>query len=396
MREPEFFDIHFHALSLSHPGMLSYLRALRERKLETVYSQVGTLDYLAGALFHRGGERIRNLLAVMENDPGDIFMLMEDDLAGGYARPGDPPPPLRAGAFHMCGREYRKLAIAPLIMDFSRPGPRGSDLYYNRPPAKPVEIQILDLLAGINAYRKARPEGFLEIHPFLGVDPANHSLESLQRLVGQWFGAFRRGKGTGAFAGVKLYPPLGFDAWPEAPAEREKAEFLFGECEARGIPIITHCDDQGFRTIGMEEAWKLSSPHRFRPVLERFPELRIDFAHFGRRYASPLVRGGDPGEWRDAIVALMLEYPHVYADFSFNGVAPEYYRELSGCLDLLSPADRETVSGRLMFGSDFPMCLVKVESYLEYYRVFEGSSIAPALRHRFASENPARFLSGED
>ena len=52
-----------HALTLSHPNFLSFLETLRMRRTEIIYSQIRSFDYLAGALFRKGGESVRNLLA---------------------------------------------------------------------------------------------------------------------------------------------------------------------------------------------------------------------------------------------------------------------------------------------------------------------------------------------
>jgi predicted TIM-barrel fold metal-dependent hydrolase len=126
-------------------------------------------------------------------------------------------------------------------------------------------------------------------------------------------------------------------------------------------------------------------------VLERFPELKIDFAHFGRQYTTKLGRSA-PTEWFDDIIALIEEYPNVYTDLSFNGVEPEYYGRLAAALAALPDAIREKVGARIMFGSDFVVNLMKVRSYADYYRIFDASPLGADLKARFCSENPARFL----
>ncbi|MFZ2780732.1 MAG: amidohydrolase family protein [Rectinemataceae bacterium] len=414
MAGDEFYDIHFHALSMSHPSLLSYLQTLRSRRLESIYSQVSSYDYLAKAMFRKGGERVQNLLAVMENEPGDTFLLMEDDLAGLYATSGDALPLLSEGLLEVGGSSYGKLVAVPLIMDFSRPGPYKPDTYYNRLPQKPVEAQILDVLAGVKYYRRKRPGGFLELHPFLGIDPANYSAASLAALLDKWFCGFVPGRRAGAsvfsrmkrydldgpsrawspFAGVKLYPPLGFDPWPTDPLEREKVEYLYAFCEKRRIPIVTHCDDQGFRVISLEESWKRTSPRHYRSVLKRYPELWLDFAHLGQQYTS--VRFRTPrSSWRDEIFSLMVEYPNVYADFSFNGVEASYYVQLVEALARLPAATRDIAETRIMFGSDFMINLAKVRSYADYFRIFGASPLSAEQKRRYASENPRRFLFGE-
>ncbi len=420
MENPAFFDIHCHALTLSHPNFLSFIETLRMRRTEVIYSQIRSFDYLAGALFRNGGESVRNLLAVMENSPGMIFKLMEDDLKGQYAKAGDPLPLLSEGGLAMAGKAFREVVLCPLIMDFDNRGQAHSDAYYYRPPAASIDAQIRDIMLGIRDYRRTRPEGMLQIYPFLGVNTKNHSPESLSLFLEAHMGNWRPGRenardvfaamkdyssnenslhgatggGRCLFSGIKLYPPLGFDPWPDPGEEREKVETLFGFCAKRGIPITTHCDDHGFRVVSMEEAFTYTAPSRYRPALERFPGLRINFAHFGRQYTTNL-RLQTPTEWFDEIVRLIGLYPNVYTDFSFNGVEAEYYGRLVSALAAIPDTAREKVDSRIMFGSDFVVNLMKVRSYADYYRIFDASPLDAELKSRFCSENPERFLFGQ-
>jgi predicted TIM-barrel fold metal-dependent hydrolase len=436
-----FYDAHCHALTLSHPNFLSFIETARNRKMESIYAQMSAPDYLVGAIFTKGGESMRNMLAVMENDVGSLFMLMEDDLLGKYAKPGDPPPLLAGGELVLGRLRFDKLVIVPLIMDFARKDLEPRRTYYDKPPAKPVSAQVRDVLIGIRDYRRARPQGFLEVRPFLGINTANYSPESLSALLETAFNGYERGteaatKAFGAmkdfefeaepglplrFAGVKVYPPLGFDPWPEEGGERDKVNLLYSFCEKRGIPITSHCDDQGFRVIALEKAWGYTSPARWRKVLEAHPSLRLDLAHFGMQYSRPLVSAKpasswslkslsqgarnlgqslgqsltQPTEWRDEIIRLMLDYPNFYTDISFNGSEASYYAELIEFLGRLGRPEREVVEERVMFGSDFMVNLTKIRSYADYYRFYANSELPDEWKRRFGHDNPERFLTGE-
>jgi len=175
--------------------------------------------------------------------------------------------------------------------------------------------------------------------------------------------------------------------------EREKVELLWSFCERRDLPVVTHCDDQGFRVVGLEEAWRFSSPARWEPLLRAHPGLRVDFAHFGAQYSHPIGRPPST-EWTDRIVRLMVDFPNVYADFSFDGSEPEYYRWLEAYLRKRSAGLASLVEGRLLFGSDFMVNLTKVRSYAEYYRTFARSPLAEELKLRFGQANPESFLFG--
>ena len=410
----EFYDIHCHAHTLSHPAFLAIIQTLRARRLEAIYSQIASFEYLASSFFHRGGEKLRNMLSVMENEPGDIFMLMEDDLAGVYAKSGKQKPLIRKGKIAIGGHSYKKLVICPLLIDFNQPGTYKPDTYYDKYPKKEIDAQIVDVLLGIKEYRRLRPDGILEIYPFLGINPRAYTAETLAGFLDKWLSGFARGRnsakaifkgmdslvigetsvGKSLFAGIKLYPPMGFDPWPDDGAEREKAEILYSFCEKKKIPIITHCDDGGFRVLTLEDSLRQTSPSRYRPVLEKYPGLLIDFAHMGNQYSMPL-RMTPVTEWRDQIFSLMAEYPGVYADISFNGVSPGYYKTLLAALAALPDDRRTTAESRIMFGSDFMVNLLKVPSYLDYYRIFSESSVESKLKKAFGSGNPRKFLFGD-
>lgn len=412
MSSKAFYDAHCHALTLSHPSFLAFTSTLRRRGLEEIYAQMTAPNYLIAALFFKTGERMRNMLSVMERDVGSIFELMEDDLAGVFAKPGEDAPLLGGGALALGGLRFDRLVVCPLIMDFERAAhvlPEGA--YYDRPSAKPLAAQVRDLLEGIREYRRARPDGFLEIRPFIGVDPRHYSTDELTAFLEAAFEGYEKGEAAsrrafaamrdydaaspvrGRFAGVKVYPPLGFDPWPDGGPEREKVELLWSFCERRDLPVVTHCDDQGFRVASLEEAWRISSPARWEPLLRAHPGLRVDFAHFGAQYSHPIGRPPST-EWTDRIVRLMVDFPNVYADFSFDGSEPEYYRWLEAYLRKRSAGLASLVEGRLLFGSDFMVNLTKVRSYAEYYRIFARSSLAEELKLRFGQANPERFLFG--
>jgi predicted TIM-barrel fold metal-dependent hydrolase len=280
-----------------------------------------------------------------------------------------------------------------------------------------VQNQIRDVLEGIGEYRTRRPKGFLGIRPFLGVDTRHYGLESLKALLEEAFSGWVEGDGkarraasrqafsdmagygkgyliASRFAGVKVYPPLGFDPWPDTGEAREKTDFLWSFCETRDIPVVTHCDDQGFRALPLESSWALTSPARWERALKAHPGLRLDFAHFGAQYAGAIGRK-PPTDWMDAIVRLMEAYPRVFADISFDGSEAEYYAFLLGNLGQRPRAQAELIGERLMFGTDFMVNLSKIRSYSDYYRLFAASALGEDLRRRLCQTNPERFLFGD-
>ena len=81
-----------------------------------------------------------------------------------------------------------------------------------------------------------------------------------------------------------------------------------------------------------------------------------------------------------------------YADVSFSGCAEEFYAELLNYMKEQDEKTRSLMLSRILFGSDFSVNLLKVESYTEYYSILENSPLSDEEITRFASINPVEFL----
>lgn len=409
-----FFDPHCHAMTIAHPNIPIFLQELSHNFTEEVLSELFSPAYLLDPAVKHPIRKIKNLLAVMEHDVAGIFKLMEDDLQGKFAP--DREGMIRDNLLHLRSGRYRQIVITPLVMDFSNKAGEMEDIYYNRVPESPLWKHAREVLEGIREYHRQRPEGMLRIYPFLGINTRNYSLRELEEILKHFFSVYSSsfsfrtettrlittfsgildGVGSNVFSGIKLYPPLGFDPWPEEePEEMEKVHLLYRFCQKRRIPITTHCDDQGYRTIPVKEAWRNSSPERWEQVLKAYPKLKLNFGHLGRQYYRRF-RFIRQYRWMRKIFRLMEHYPHVYGDFSFNGTDPDYYRELLDELEGMDSRQRELIVSRILFGSDFMINLTKVESYLDYLRLFESSPFSDGRLHSFCSSNPRRFLFTED
>lgn len=407
-------DAHCHVMTLSRPAIGPFVDSLVNRGLETLYSQIAAPGYLLRALLRHGGKELRNLLSVVENDAAGIFLLMEDDLAGRYGSRAEGRGRVIAdGGIELLGERWDGWLVCPLVMDFSRPVDAAPAVYYSSYPRKPLEESAREMLAGVSSYRNARPDGRLVIRPFLGMDPALRGAAGVEEAMHRYFRRHRRGEAAGlqafkaaarwkgdplhpsrgAFAGVKLYPPLGFDPWPDDAAGRDAARELYAACQKKGIPMVVHCDDQGYRAVPLELALRNTDPARWRPVLGEFPGLAVDFAHFGERYL-PVPRGEPHDVWTRTIVDLMERYPNVYADLAFNGSDPGYWTRLARFLDGLPPGARSVARRRILFGTDFFISLTRSRSYLDYVRDFEGSCLDAEFKRDAMHGNPYRFLFG--
>ncbi len=489
----------------------------------------------------KGAARVVNLLSLIENDLGRQFLLLEldilrsDERSRGLVARLETRPDSRSlcksigeewrkicrSRFRIGGREYRKVFLTPLMMDFNYKGfifPRKEypQIQYRLAPRKSIIDQLIDLQFGIRDYWKRSPFQALEIHPFMGLNTRNYGLGAVggvrldpegwarsrvslrnrvfyiedrhllalvrkpeggqaKRLLSlaagaedrkiilkliasfdsdfspknslavmldkyfrdyqdrydrirESFEAFRDGPaprarlsartpdktdtrtiGRGFFAGIKVYPPLGFDPWPD-PAEadvlsgprerstmrrryafeRRKVEFLYAFCQKKGIPVTTHCGDSGFQVEDRERSLAFTCPDRWANALHEFPNLKLNFAHFGTQAEA------GPRLWMQRIIDLMRDFPNVYADFSYRGVDPGYYDRLAAVLRALPVGQAGIVKTRILFGTDFLINLIDTGSYQDYLGTFvDTKALSPEDKVLFSEINPARFLFGE-
>lgn len=436
------FDSHFHVLQINHVAWSAYISYVERNPLEQSINVMSAQDYIFKDFFQTT-KSSRNLLTVMERSAGDILQLYEQDLRGKYEITttkveSDPItlsikeaikatqesitgskivetqvkqnlPLLDDTGITFAGNKYSYLVISPLIMDFDLQN-TVLNTYYKDSPDHDIELQSWDVLRGIKEYRTKNPNGRLIIRPFIGINPTNWNKEELidflQRYFGSWSGnaddvlsvwetitsanVVQGQPYPNAFAGIKFYPPLDFNPFPSNSAELEKLDYLYTFCEERGIPITTHCDDQGFRVVSQNNSFEWTSPEQWEKVLARHPNLYLNIAHFGQQYTVNNIRRKQT-VWRDKIIELMLKYPNVYTDVAFNGVDTVYWEDLNSLLIGLSPAVRSVVSQRLLFGTDWPLTLLKMASLTAYYRGFENSSIGLDTKQKMISDNPRNF-----
>lgn len=418
MEEKTFYDIHMHAMNLSHPNLLAFLQRLMR--------PVGLLRRLAisgGLLFfwEKILERLqepKNLLAVMENDLGSFFLLMEACLEENSL--------LKNDGLHIGGNVYKRIVLTPLMMDFGYKNIANLNIHYSEPthklPQKPIIEQVVSVLRGIRFYKNTSAAKIFEIYPFMGLNTKNYSLgqgkkDDLKTMLDKYFFQYNRDRqqlfsamgilplsakdagdediieaiGNNFFIGIKVYPPLDFDPWPENdPNQLAKVKFLYEYCCKKRIPITTHCTVGGFQVIDDKKASEFTSPKRWRKVLENYSDLKLNFAHFGG-YNIPKRAFNE--KWNRAILDLISKYENVYADFSFCGVDPIYYKVMRQIIDKAPVGLKEKLLNRIMFGSDFMINLTNISSYNKYFSLFsEDGNFSALEKHKFCCENPGRFL----
>jgi len=387
--------------------------------------------------------RSLNLLSVMENDAFGMFFFMELDLLtildemkkGIYRKPAIAKKIKSRDKLESRFRELRsawenekqiivplkrrvepaefihvqRVVITPLMMDFGfKEFDKIPGIHYSHAPRKPVREQVEDLRNGILLY-KSNDGNLLEIRPFIGINPSNYKLKTnsaektFPQVLESYFGPegikYWDEKNDINYAGIKLYPPLGFDPWPpEDPADSDsnfkKVNCLYRFCQDKQIPITIHCSDGGFITC--DEYFEYTDPDKWKSVLMEYPNLKINLAHMG----VPAKYGKTIPEWTRIVFDLMVDRPQVYSDFSYRAYKKDFFnrlqewisqwlktREEKGKVELM-----EKLNERILFGSDFSIGLNDSESYYEYWQTFLNSSLAPRLVQLYCQSNPRKFL----
>jgi predicted TIM-barrel fold metal-dependent hydrolase len=244
------------------------------------------------------------------------------------------------------------------------------------------------------------------IFPFFAVDPRRDGiLEEAKNYVVN---------GT-PFLGIKLYTPNGYS--PTDPllfGTNKGDDCLYKFCEDNQIPITAHCSAKGFATFAMktqvkgkvyidntlvdadcskhvvfkndfhesaslaiaERANVLNHPKLWEVVLERYPNLYLNLAHFGV---------GDP-ERTNGIFKLMQTYKNLYTDLSCISDPAT----LEKILVKYNSAD-EYVKSKFLFGSDYFLVLIFTNDFKTYYDTYV-SVFGQEIFDKLSITNTNRFL----
>jgi len=426
MNGDTFYDIHMHAFNLSHPNLLAFINRLGMGKLlfyNSIIAPLFNIPGIGGWLKGYANKKlisIKNLLSVMENDMGSFFLLMEN-----YLR--DPKYSLLdKDGLHIGGSTYSRIVLTPLMMDFGYMDMKTEGIYYDIQPQKPIVEQVVDVFNGIKKYKEAKSSKELmekfpnlepgtdrvfEIYPFLGLNTKNYKLEKLKVMLDKYFKDYKGIRGdlyanmgkfdndiekmTGNFfAGIKVYPPLGFDPWPEKdPVEENKVRYLYQYCCDKEIPITAHGSGGGFVVVGEKVLKDYTSISKWGKVLKEYPKLQLNLAHFPMKERC-FKFFPDPRHKRlKAMIELVLNNENVYVDFSCRATNVKYYQKLRNEINKLSDEQKEKIMSRILFGSDFTVNLMSIESYNHYLNVFSSNGhFSQEEKKSFCSINPEEFL----
>jgi len=436
MEEKTFYDIHMHAFNLSHPDLIGFVSRFKRDfiKIQLLTIVGGILPFflhipIIGRFIWRIIRRILNLLAIMDKDIGNFFLTTEDCMRE------NENPLLDDDGLHIGGNTYKQLVLTPLIMDFGRRTSKLLDLeedehkreqliHYWRLTGKSIVGQVIDVFNGIKKYKDPPPDmslsekykaltpntyRILEIYPFLGINTQNYTMEQIKTMMDKYFSEYvgSRGDlrktmgqfdgdiehiGSNSFAGIKVYPPLGFDPWPvDNLRELEKVKYLYQYCEDKCIPITCHGSKGGFAVLGDKQLKNYTRISKWNEVTINYPELKLNLAHFpvNEKWLWIFPRKKRLNE----ILNLVINQRNVYVDFSNRAINDKYYKSLRKVIDILKDEEKIKVIDRILFGSDFTVNLLSVESYNKYLDIFSKSKyLTPEEKDCFCCSNPERFL----
>lgn len=284
----------------------------------------------------------------------------------------------------------------------------------------------------------------LEIYPFAGLalNKLDNGTQALEDFKKWWkqnaFTSEERYKGKlqrllpfGKAVGIKLYPPLGFNPYPNDIQLRSKYLSFFRWCVEEDIPITVHCQQSSFTAAeDSDRIAERTHPRNWEKLLSDNSELsrlRINFGHFGG--SSQLQKMMDRADqssseqsikdnWTLAICRILCQYPNTYADISaFALEDSQTCKNLASLLGVTGTStgnsslpNQEILRNKIVWGSDLPMIISSSSfldsdekpsygSLLERFRTGIGCTSPHAenameVFNRVTRTNPANFLFG--
>lgn len=251
------------------------------------------------------------------------------------------------------------------------------------------------------------------VFPFLAVDPRREGIAQYARQ--------NVGKGK-LFIGVKLYAPTGYS--PTDPVlygpEGERGG-IYAFCEDNGIPVTTHNSDGGFATLSKtlmvnglvyfngklvqmnnerltfktsilqkdavyERAVSLNHPKLWQKVVEKYPNLVLNLAHFGGgKQLEGAIDYPDESElWSNQIIELVKDPRYkVYTDLSC-------FSELDILEKFVKSPIYPQIKSRVLYGSDYILLLLFENNFTKNVKRFR--EIFGADFDVIARDNPREFL----
>ena len=230
-----------------------------------------------------------------------------------------------------------------------------------------------------------------QIIPFIHIDPRSGGPD----LPGPEPVRFIRKFHEKGFRGIKLYPPLGYDA------DDERLTPIYEYAHKNILPVMVHCSRGGVRNRNFkdEDIERTTAPHKYRRVLSEFPKMRLCLAHYGGSgdWDSYLKKewldDGAPFEemdWLSQISTMIRsgDYPNLFADISYTIFRYERYIPVLKVL-----LEDEKIRNRILFGSDYYM-IERERTQERELSIRLRSALGRETFNLIAHNNPIRYLEG--
>lgn len=233
------------------------------------------------------------------------------------------------------------------------------------------------------------------IYPFIFIHPERIGLLSIVRKYIE----------EENFAGLKMYPPLGYYPFDE------RLNQVFAYAQENQIPITSHCarggvfykgsiTDEMLKHPMTGKVYKKSKnkfftdiytdPDNYEYLLQKYPNLKLNLAHFGgfdewTKYLQNSLDEDNELSWYEKVKALLIKHPNLYTDISYT----LYDKELLPLLKTTLLED--AVKNKILFGTDYYM--VEKELSEKEFSINLRASLGEQDYRQIAEINPKRFLS---
>ncbi len=222
--------------------------------------------------------------------------------------------------------------------------------------------------------------------PFYAVNPNRRSANGADPL--HYVELMETALETEGFAGVKLYPSLGYEM------ERLDRDGVLAYCDANQTPLLMHTNDGGFKFNNDTSLY--CNPAYWETYLEKYQNLKICFGHFG---GDDALEGKVQEQGKSTNIDLIYHAriknlmerfeSRVFADVSYHAAAlgdsgHRYFANLNALFEDGKYADQ------ILWGTDYPLILMDA-SEEDYTKKFRGG-LVPKHFQLASDANARRFL----
>lgn len=233
------------------------------------------------------------------------------------------------------------------------------------------------------------------IYPFIFIHPERIGLLSIVRKYIE----------EEHFAGLKMYPPLGYYPFDE------RLNQVFAYAQENQIPITSHCarggvfykgsitDDMLKHPITGKVYQKrknkfftdiYTDPDNYEYLLQKYPNLKLNLAHFGgfdewTKYLQNSLDEDNELSWFEKVKALLIKHPNLFTDISYTLHDKDLIPLLKTTLQ------DEALRDKVLFGTDYYM--VEQELSEKEFSINLRASLGEQEYKQIAEINPKRFLS---